>query len=75
MTILVLATTWLSFSTVHSSGRPDLPPPDCIDRVAKGCVCTVTNGSSGVLVTVTCDNANLTEIPDLKRIGHPVEFL
>lgn len=80
--ILLLITAWLSFSTVHvsSSWRPGgagLPfTTDCYDRVVKGCVCSVENRSSGAaLATVNCEDANLTEIPDLRRVGYPVDLL
>jgi len=78
--IYLLTIIWLSFSTVFSSWRPggaDLPfTMDCYDRVARGCVCTVENRSSGLtLATVNCVDANLTEIPDLRRVGYPVDLL
>jgi len=78
--ILLLTTAWLSFSTVSSSWRPGdagLPfTTDCYDRVVKGCACTVENRSSGAaLATVNCEDANLTEIPDLRRVGYPVDLL
>jgi len=75
--LLLLTTAWLSSSTVSST----LDPPGnlfCDDRAERpSCACAMrlANSSTGVLAAVNCENANLTEVPDLRQIGYPIEYL
>ena len=69
--VTLLATVWLSFYTTTVSSQ-EVSPPDCTDKVPKGCVCSVSDQKA---VSLTCDSVNLTEIPDLSVIGFPVEHL